>query len=82
MVLDGTDALDRTLHADVSGLNALVWSVYDRTYEIAALIVVGVVRSIVDSWLGQEIELSREEVVSWSTTAAVAIIEAVTARAR
>jgi hypothetical protein len=34
MVLDGTDALDRTLHAERSGLNALVWSVYDRTYEL------------------------------------------------
>lgn len=49
---------------------------------IAALIVVGAVLSIIDSWLGQEIDLSRDEVVSWTTTAAVGIIEAVTARER
>jgi hypothetical protein len=49
---------------------------------IAALSVVRAVLSIVDSWLGQESDLSRDEVVSWSTTAAVAIIEAVTARER
>jgi AcrR family transcriptional regulator len=51
-----------------------------REARIAALIVVGAVLSIIDSWLGQEVDLSREEVVSWSTTAAVAIIAAATAR--
>lgn len=34
MVLDATDALGRTLHAEGTGLNALVWSVYDRTYQL------------------------------------------------
>jgi AcrR family transcriptional regulator len=53
-----------------------------REARIAALIVVGAVLSIVDSWLGQEVDLSRDEVVSWSTTAAVGIIDAVTARER
>jgi hypothetical protein len=43
---------------------------------------VGAVLSIVDSWLAQEIDLSRDEVVSWSTTAVVGIVEAITARER
>jgi AcrR family transcriptional regulator len=53
-----------------------------REARIAALIMVGAVLSIVDSWLAQEVDLSRDEVVSWATTAAVAIVEAVTARRR
>jgi hypothetical protein len=48
-----------------------------RDAHIAALAAVGAVLSIIDSWLGEEFDLSREEVVSWSTTAAVAIIEAI-----
>jgi AcrR family transcriptional regulator len=47
-----------------------------RQARIAALAVVGAVLSIVESWLGQEVELSRDEVLAWTTTAAVAIIEA------
>jgi AcrR family transcriptional regulator len=53
-----------------------------RDARIAALTAVGAVLAIVDSWLGEEIDLSRDEVVSWSVTAAVAIIEAVSARRR
>jgi hypothetical protein len=34
IVLDAVDELGRTLHADGTGLNALVWSVYDRTYQL------------------------------------------------
>jgi AcrR family transcriptional regulator len=55
-------------------------SIGSREARIAALIVVGAILSIVDSWLAREVDLSRDEVVSWSTTAAVGIIEAVTAR--
>jgi hypothetical protein len=47
-----------------------------------ALIMVGAVLSIVDSWLAQDVDLSRVEVVSWTTTAAVGIVEAVVARER
>jgi AcrR family transcriptional regulator len=53
-----------------------------REARITALAVVGAVLSIVDSWLAQESDLSREEVVSWSTTAALGIFDAVTARQR
>jgi AcrR family transcriptional regulator len=53
-----------------------------RDARIAAVIVVGAVLSIVDTWLGGEADLSRDEVVSWCTTAAVGIIEAVAARQR
>jgi AcrR family transcriptional regulator len=59
-----------------------VATVGPRDARITALIMVGAVLSIVDSWLAQELELSRDEVVSWATTAAVAIVEAVTARER
>lgn len=34
VVLDATDELGRELHAEGRGLNALVWSVYDRTYQL------------------------------------------------
>jgi AcrR family transcriptional regulator len=46
---------------------------------ITAMIAVGAILSIIDSWLAQEVDLSREEVVRWSTIAAIGIIEAVTA---
>ena len=46
---------------------------------ITAIIAVGAILSIIDSWLAQEVDLSREEVVRWSATAAIGIIEAVTA---
>lgn len=49
---------------------------------IAAIIAVGAVLSIIDSWLAQEVDLSRDDVVSWTTTAALGIIDAVTARER
>jgi AcrR family transcriptional regulator len=47
-----------------------------RDARIAALTAVGAVLTIVDSWLGGEIDLSREEVISWSTTAALGIVDA------
>jgi hypothetical protein len=34
MVLDAEDALGRRLHAEGVAVNALVWSVYDRTYQL------------------------------------------------
>ena len=34
MELEAEDSLGRTLHAEGRGLNALVWSVYDRTYQL------------------------------------------------
>jgi AcrR family transcriptional regulator len=49
-----------------------------REARLTAVAVVGAVLSIVDSWLAQEIDLSRGEVISWSTTAALGIFEAVT----
>jgi hypothetical protein len=48
-----------------------------RDAHIAALAAVGAVLSIIDAWLGQELDLTRDEVVSWSTTATAGIIEAV-----
>lgn len=51
-----------------------------REARVTAIIAVGSILSIVDSWLTQEIDLSREEVVSWSATVAVGIIDAVAAR--
>jgi AcrR family transcriptional regulator len=49
---------------------------------ITALMLVGAGRSIIDSWLAQAIDLSREEVISWTTTAMLGIIDAVSARER
>jgi AcrR family transcriptional regulator len=51
-------------------------TIESRDARIAALTAVGAVLTIVDSWLGREIDLSREELISWSTTAALAIIDA------
>jgi AcrR family transcriptional regulator len=51
-----------------------------REARVTALILVGAARSIIDSWLAQTVDLSRDEVVSWSTTAVVGIIDAVTTR--
>lgn len=48
-----------------------------REARITAIIAVGAILSIIDSWLTQEVELSREEVVRWSTIAAIGIIDAV-----
>jgi hypothetical protein len=48
-----------------------------REARITAIIAVGAILSIIDSWLTQEVELTREEVVFWSATAAVGIIDAV-----
>jgi AcrR family transcriptional regulator len=47
---------------------------------IAAIIAVGAILSMIDSWLAQELDLSRDEVVSWATITAVGIIDAVTAK--
>jgi AcrR family transcriptional regulator len=75
--LDDLAALAGTaLSTDPGGASPIA----SRDARTAALMVVGAVLSIVDSWLGQEGDLSRDEVVSWSTTAAVGIIEAVRAR--
>ena len=46
---------------------------------ITAIIAVGAILSIIDSWLAQQVDLSRDEVVRWSTIAATGIIDAVTA---
>jgi AcrR family transcriptional regulator len=70
--------VEAVLSADGSG----VGPVGAQEGRVAALIVVGAVLSIVDSWLAEEVDLSHDEVVSWSTTAAVGIIAAVTARER
>ncbi len=53
-----------------------------RDARITALAVVGAVLAIVNSWLGQEIDLSRDEVVSYSTAVAIGIVANVTARAQ
>jgi AcrR family transcriptional regulator len=53
-----------------------------REARITALAVVGAILSIIDSWLAGEVDLSREEVVAWSTTAALGIVDAVSARRR
>jgi AcrR family transcriptional regulator len=49
---------------------------------VTAIICVGAILSIIDSWLAHEVDLTREEVVRWSATAATGIIDAVTAGAR
>jgi AcrR family transcriptional regulator len=49
---------------------------------VTAIICVGAILSIIDSWLAREVDLTREEVVRWSATAATGIIDAVTAGAR
>jgi hypothetical protein len=43
---------------------------------------VGAGRSIIDIWLAQAIDLSRDEVISWTTTGVLGIIGAVAARQR
>jgi AcrR family transcriptional regulator len=75
------DDLASIVEAVVSAGRAGV-DVGPRESRITALAVVGAVLSIVDSWLGQEIDLSRDEVVSYSTAAAIGIVGNVTARER
>ncbi len=53
-----------------------------REARVTALILVGAGRSIIDSWLAQAVDLSRDEVVSWTATVVVGIIDAVTAQQR
>jgi AcrR family transcriptional regulator len=53
-----------------------------RQARVTALILVGAGRSIIDSWLAQAIDLSRDEVASWTATVVVGIIDAVTAQQR
>jgi AcrR family transcriptional regulator len=48
-----------------------------REARVTAIIAVGAILSIIDSWLTEEVDLTKEEVVYWSATAAVGIIEAV-----
>ncbi|MGO9754327.1 MAG: TetR/AcrR family transcriptional regulator [Solirubrobacteraceae bacterium] len=50
-----------------------------REARITAIIAVGAILSIIDSWLTQEVDLTKEEVVAWSATAAIGIIDAVAA---
>jgi AcrR family transcriptional regulator len=76
------DDLASIVEAVVSAGRAGVGDVGSREARITALAVVGAVLSIVDSWLGQEIDLSRDEVVSYSTAAAIGIVGNVTARER
>jgi hypothetical protein len=52
-----------------------------RQARITAIIVVGAVLSMIGSWLTHEVDLTKEEVVSWSAAAAVGIIDAVAAGA-
>ena len=47
---------------------------------LTARIAVSAILSIVDGWLTNEVKLTNEEVVSWSVTVAVGIIDAVTTR--
>ena len=61
---------------------AIAKQIGPRDARITALILVGAVRSLIEIWLAQTTDLSRDEVISWSTSAIVAIIEAVTARAQ
>lgn len=49
---------------------------------IVAITIVGAILRIVDSWLGNEVDLTRDEVVSWSGTTATAILDAATTRRR
>jgi AcrR family transcriptional regulator len=49
---------------------------------ITALMLVGAGRSVIDIWLAQAIDLSRDEVISWTTTGVLGIIGAVAARQR
>jgi AcrR family transcriptional regulator len=53
-----------------------------REARVTALILVGAGRSIIESWLAQAIDLSRDEVASWTATVVVGIIDAVTAQQR
>jgi hypothetical protein len=50
-----------------------------RQARITAIIAVGAILSIIDSWLTHQVDLTQEEVVSWSATAATGIINAVAA---
>jgi len=53
-----------------------------RDARITAIVAVGAILSIIDSWLTQEVDLTKEEVVSWSATTAIGIIDAVAAGPR
>jgi AcrR family transcriptional regulator len=53
-----------------------------REARIAATTTVGAMLSIIDSWLADELDLSKEEVVFWCTTAAIGVIGAITAQRR
>jgi hypothetical protein len=50
-----------------------------RQARITAIISVGAILSLIDGWLTGEIDLTKEEVVSWSAATAVGIIDAVAA---
>jgi hypothetical protein len=53
-----------------------------REARVTALILVGAGRSIIESWLEQAIDLSRDDVASWTATVVVGIIDAVSAQQR
>ena len=46
---------------------------------VTAIIAVGAIASLIDSWLTQQVDLAKEEVVAWSVTAALGILDAVAA---
>lgn len=77
--LDDLASIVQTVHSTDSEAAS---TIDPREARITALAVVGAVLAIVDSWLAQVSDLSREEVISWSTAAALGIFDAVTARQR
>jgi AcrR family transcriptional regulator len=71
---------------DLSALVEAVLSIHrgakpvgPRRARIVAIAANGAMLRIIDSWLAGELDLTRDEVVSWSTTAALGIIDAVIA---
>jgi AcrR family transcriptional regulator len=61
---------------------AIATQIGPRDARITAVILVGAVRSVIDVWLAQTTDLTRDEVISWSVSAILGIIDAATARAR
>jgi AcrR family transcriptional regulator len=62
---------------DAQGAEAI--SVGSRQARVAAIAAVGAALRIIDSWLSGEIEVTREEAVTWSTAAALGAVAAVAA---
>jgi AcrR family transcriptional regulator len=76
----GLDDLAAITEGVLSTHPAIAGQIAPRDARITAVILVGAVRSLIDTWLAQATDLSRDEVISWSVSTIRGIIDAATAR--